>query len=144
MKRSTLTLATALMLALGFGSATFANAEATPKPFVAISDPSVTTTLQKGAYFVVGLPSNAGTGYDWDLVSVEPAGAATPTGKSSMNPNAHPASPGSPQIVGGEVTTLLLFRAGTPGAATLTFALRRSWEKDAKPARTAVFHIIVK
>jgi predicted secreted protein len=133
------TLAGVLLFAAGHAPAAAANAPAV----VTASDPSITATLAKGAYLIVALPANVTTGYDWEVRGATPPGVVLSLGKSYLRQTAASPAPGG-ALAGAGGTTLLLFAAQAPGTATLTFAYRRAWEKDAAPARTAVFHVVVK
>jgi len=138
--------------ALLFGAA-FLAAVASPAPpaqspapatFAIASDPQTTLTVSNGAYFVVALASNITTGYGWNFVTAGPARTTVFLGKSYLEYKPPQQVADQPPMVGVGGTDLLLFKATHAGSATLSFAYSRPWEKNVKPVRTALFHIVVK
>ena len=142
MNRTSLFIALALTFAAGPAFASSASAVPAPQTFVAVADAGATTTATRGAYVAFAQPYSAGTGYGWEVAGVKPAGALTALGGSSI-PAGATTSGGHP-ILGGGRTALLLFRAAAPGRATVTLVLRRPWEKNVKPAQSAVFHVVIR
>lgn len=97
------------------------------------------TSLRPGQALSVALPSNGSTGYSWSVAAFDEAvlSRSEPFGEQRTDP--HPAG-----MVGVGGQTHWRFVAAAPGETTLTFAYGRPWEKDAAPAETAHYRIIVR
>lgn len=98
-------------------------------------EPGTTITVAAGQTFLVAIPSNATTGYSWDVIGAPSPEVATVVGVTYLAPQAQRAGAGG--------TTLVLFRATAAGTTKATLGYRRAWEKT-KPAKRAVFSIVVK
>ena len=78
---------------------------------------------RKGEEFEISLTSTPSTGYIWDLV-------AYPT-EVEVVPVSQAPSIERSRNIGGTGTQIFRFRATTAGSYTITFALKRPWEKHA-------------
>ncbi|MFN7388086.1 protease inhibitor I42 family protein [Brevundimonas sp.] len=97
------------------------------------------TTLSVGQTLHIALPSNATTGYQWQISGVEGSvlTPAEPFGDEVVDPHA-------PGMVGVGGQTHWRLVASRPGSATLTFTYARSWERNTPPAETATYRIVVR
>ncbi len=97
------------------------------------------TTLAVGQTLRIELPSNATTGYSWTMsgARIEVLSPASPFGQEVADPH-------EPGMVGVGGKTVWRFTAAQPGTTNLTFAYRRSWERDTPPAETATYRITVR
>ena len=97
------------------------------------------TTLAVGQTLSIRLPSNATTGYRWQVAETyaDTLTPGAPFGDEITDPHA-------PGVVGVGGNTVWMFEAARPGTATLTFAYGRSWEPNAPPAETATYTITVR
>jgi inhibitor of cysteine peptidase len=97
------------------------------------------TTLSVGQSLHIALPSNATTGYQWQISGVEGSvlTPAEPFGDEAVDPH-----PEGMVGVGGQTHWRLV--ASRAGSATLTFTYARSWERNTPPAETATYRIEVR
>lgn len=97
------------------------------------------TSLAVGQTLTIALPSNATTGYRWQVegLDADVLAPGTPFGDEITDPHA----PGMVGVGGHSVWT---FRAVRAGETTLTFTYSRSWERDTPPAETATYTITVR
>lgn len=97
------------------------------------------TTLAVGQTLSIRLPSNATTGYRWQVAETyaDILTPGAPFGDEITDPHA-------PGMVGVGGQTVWMFQAARPGTATLSFAYGRSWEPNAAPAETATYTITVR
>ena len=97
------------------------------------------TTLRAGQTLAIALPSNGSTGYSWSVTGVEGSilTPAQPYGEEITDPH----QPGMVGVGGSTHWRLTAARAGT---ATLTFTYARPWERDAAPAETATYRVVVR
>ena len=97
------------------------------------------TTLAVGQTLLISLPSNATTGYRWQVSDsyADLLLAGAPFGDEVTDAHA-------PGMVGVGGNTVWRFRTARPGTATLTFTYGRSWERDTPPAETATYTITVR
>ncbi|WP_309628152.1 protease inhibitor I42 family protein [Brevundimonas sp.] len=97
------------------------------------------TTLAVGQTLRISLPSNATTGYAWTLSgsNIEILNPGTPFGEEVTDPH-------EPGMVGVGGTTSWRFLAAQPGTVRLSFAYRRAWEANTRPAETATYTIVVR
>lgn len=89
-------------------------------------------TVQVGQLLAVRLPTQAGTGYSWRLVSGSAAdsvlGLAQYRTEHELNKDGKP-------LVGGRVWDTFSFPASRQGTTTLEFVYDRAWEHKVPPAR---------
>lgn len=97
------------------------------------------TALGVGQTLHIALPSNATTGYQWQISGVEGSvlTPAEPFGDEVVDPHA-------PGMVGVGGQTHWRLVASRAGSATLTFTYARSWERNTPPAETATYRIVVR
>lgn len=97
------------------------------------------TTLAVGQTLLISLPSNATTGYAWTLSGStnEVLRPGTPFGEEATDPH-------EPGMVGVGGNTSWRFQAAQPGMVHLSFAYRRAWEANTRPAETATYTIVVR
>lgn len=97
------------------------------------------TMLAVGQTLVISLPSNATTGYTWTLSgsNIEVLNPGTPFGEEATDPH-------EPGMVGVGGNTSWRFLAAQPGTVRLSFAYRRAWETNTRPAETATYTIVVR
>ncbi|WGM31642.1 protease inhibitor I42 family protein [Brevundimonas sp. NIBR11] len=97
------------------------------------------TTLAVGQTLTISLPSNATTGYRWQVAGVD-GGVLLPGAPFGEEiTDAH-----RPGMVGVGGQTIWQFQAVRPGTTTLAFTYGRSWERDTPPAETATYTITVR
>lgn len=96
------------------------------------ADAGVPAVVAKGGDVTVTLAGNPTTGYAWTLLSGN-ASVLKPAGDPVYSAGAT-----SVGMVGSGGAFIFKFRAVDTGNATLTFAYRRSWEKDAVLLKTFV------
>ena len=80
-----------------------------------------------GQQFTVRLPSNATTGFRWEVAD---AGAVTQVGESVYE------APQEPGIVGAGGTEVFTFKTGTSGPAELKLEYRRPGDKNSPAEKT--------
>jgi len=97
------------------------------------------TTLSVGQTLHISLPSNATTGYQWQISGVEGSvlTPAEPFGDEAIDSHSE-----GMVGVGGQTHWRLV--ASRAGSATLTFTHARSWERNTPPAETATYRIVVR
>lgn len=97
------------------------------------------TTLAVGQTLLISLPSNATTGYAWTLSgsNIDVLSPGTPFGEEATDPH-------EPGMVGVGGNTSWRFQAAQPGMVHLSFAYRRAWEANTRPAETATYTIVVR
>lgn len=94
--------------------------------------------VQPGQYLAIALPANATTGYQWSVQSIRGEGLKA-EGKMQYYADARPA--GQPPRVGAGGAAAQVFLATQPGAASVTLAYARPFEKDKKPEKTVRFRV---
>ena len=100
-------------------------------------------SVHKGEKFMIELPSNATTGYSWELAVV--SGKATLVKEDYISdhpPEKYGNRHEEDFIVGGGGKDRYIFEAQETGALTINANYRRSWEKKA-PEKSQTFHITV-
>lgn len=97
---------------------------------------STTATISVGESLPVKLPCTPGTGYAWEVKSVNRKIAAPADGVAFM------ADESKPGMVGGGGTCVATFTGVKPGKTTAVLVYRRSWEKK-EPAKTYTVRIRV-
>lgn len=116
----------------------------TTAPPVPAQDRNVTLTesqnggsaeLAKDQKLEIRLPVQGGTGFSWELMRPPRAPVRL------LSSNAQPAGPGN--LPGGPATQLFVFEPTGAGSGDIELGYRRPWEKDTKPARTFVVHVVV-
>jgi len=112
--------------------------EVSPPPVVVTDDAHDSTqVLRNGQGLEVRLPGNPSTGFRWEPVPVAPA-VLRQDGEPRFERADAP-----PGVVGAGGTEVFRFVPIAPGVQSLSFAYRRSWEKDVPPARTLAFEVRV-
>lgn len=91
--------------------------------------------LKKGQLMVLKLPSNPTTGYDWEIVSIDPS-IIKQSGEMSYKSDSNLAGSG-----GVDTWT---FEGGSSGTTRLILVYHRSWEKDVEPLQVFNLDIVVK
>ena len=137
--RSALILAAAAVLGLSACNAGAGEAAAPAAPTGEVQGvQDGRTTLAVGQTLRISLPSNATTGYQWQIQgqSIEVLSPSAPFGQEITDAHA-------PGLVGVGGNTVWIFRAAGPGTVTLNFAYARSWERT-PPAETATYTITVR
>ena len=109
-----------------------------PRKAVTVTDKDKAVILAKGDTLVVKLPANLTTGFSWIVVT-----KANTTLRMSGQPE-YSANNRHPTLVGAGGTQTFRFIATRPDSIALTFHYKRSWEKDAPPARTYILNVTVK
>lgn len=99
------------------------------------SNPSQTIRVTPGETFSIILESNATTGYTWRKEKQAAGRVVTLTDTNYIAPRTNLPGAGGKQR--------LTFKAESPGTEKLTFHYLRPWEKDAEPARTVRFTVVV-
>lgn len=89
-----------------------------------------------GNRLTIDLPSNKTTGFSWKLAN-EPNRTVLRLEKSEYN------APSSGGTVGQGGTETWVFLAVGRGTQTITMQYTRPWEKNAQPAKTQVFNVVV-
>jgi predicted secreted protein len=97
------------------------------------SAPHQALTVSAGETFMVEMEDISTTGYTWRVNGFDTTVVASKG--DSVKPGAAPGASG---------LRTFLFQAVAPGQTKLSFELRRSWEKDAKPARQSDVQVTVK
>lgn len=97
------------------------------------------TRLRPGQSLSVALSSNGSTGFSWSVAPFDEAVLTRSEPFGQERTETHPAG-----MVGVGGQTHWRFTASAPGETTLTFAYGRPWEKNAAPAQTAHYTIIVR
>jgi predicted secreted protein len=94
-------------------------------------------TLQVGETLEVSLPENASTGHRWSVPPGLKSALAPSLREQKETVEAHAGPPGKPGV------RHLYFEAVAAGTAEIEIDYRRSWEKDAPPARKFKLHVVV-
>jgi inhibitor of cysteine peptidase len=84
--------------------------------------------ILKGGFFTIRLKSQAGTGYQWEIVNydkVQLASLGSPENESAGEP-----------LVGGTQYQVFRFRAKNLGTSTLELQYQRAWEKEIPAAKS--------
>jgi inhibitor of cysteine peptidase len=101
-----------------------------------IADSSRTLRVGIGDTLDLELKSIPGTGYRWQIDSIDTA-MLIPTKLP------RPLAPEKPYKVGGPVPYYFAFMAAAPGRTTLRLAYSRPWEKDVPPAKTFEIKVVI-
>lgn len=107
---------------------------ACPAPVVA-TDLGAPLQVVVGETVALALPTQAGTGYSWSLVTPPDPAVLESVGDTSVS--APPIRPGAPQA------QCFVFVALAPGDTSMQFAYARPFEPDAEPARTQDVEVLV-
>jgi inhibitor of cysteine peptidase len=91
------------------------------------ADDQQTVALNLGDNIAVELPCNRSTGYSWDVEHQPSTLELLGSPSYALPSNATP---------GAEGREIFRFRAVSTGSDTLRLVYRRSWERDAAPAKT--------
>jgi len=100
------------------------------------TDPLRTIQAAVGETFSIVLDSNPTTGYSWRRQDKAGNGVVAFTGSRFV--------PARTDLAGAGGREHMTFTATAPGTEQLTFHYLRPWEKNAEPARTAVFTVTVR
>ncbi len=98
-----------------------------PQVSISVADAGKTITLNKGDTLIVTLDGNITTGYNWEMLPLDPA-ILEQVGEPEVTPN------GSQLGASGKI--VLKFRAVQTGQAKLDLAYQRPFEKNTTPANT--------
>jgi inhibitor of cysteine peptidase len=98
-------------------------------------DPSKPVSVKNGDSFTIEMPSNQTTGFAWALADSYDAKIL------AKDRNDYKAPSGTPGAGGVE---LWKFHALSKGSTKLSFAYRKPWEKNVKPAKIMEFTVTVK
>lgn len=105
---------------------------------VVTARPGIETRLRRGQVLGFALYGNASTGYRWTVVKDgSPVLAQVKAGASPVAPPKTPPMPGSGS------TAHWRYLAVQPGRTTLELVYRRAWEKQAAPARSVSYPVVV-
>ncbi len=91
--------------------------------------------IEEGELVVLELASNPTTGYDWDLIEIDPA-ILSQVGDVDYKADS--------MLIGSGGVNTYIFEAVASGSTRLKLIYRRSWEIDAPPMQTFEVGIIVK
>ncbi len=94
--------------------------------------------LAVGGFLDIALPSNASTGYGWELVET-----GAPMLRQATPPPSAGDTPSNPPMPGAGGIARWRFVAEQPGTAEVRLVYRRSWEKDVPPVREARYRVTV-
>ncbi len=128
-------------LAVAFAAASLAACDAPHRASPVYVDPIVSAQtmldLKVGTPQTISLPAHGGTGYEWVYVrdtTTQPIPVSVhPKGSRTIDPGVS----GGPREWGFEISP------ARPGRGTLTFELRRPWEKNGQAAQTVVIPYLV-
>ncbi|MBO9635574.1 MAG: protease inhibitor I42 family protein [Chitinophagaceae bacterium] len=104
---------------------------------VTLKEKEDSLSIKPNANFAVEIPVQSGTGYTWEFDALSVQSKLMGRNTASM-----PATEDSTAMVGGPVLEVFTFKA--PAAfreETLTFTLRRPWEKNNTPADVRVLRL---
>lgn len=107
-----------------------------PEKVREFTDTSRTIQVTVGEIFSIVLDSNPTTGYGWQRQTKAGDGVVAFTGSRFV--------PARTDLAGAGGREHMTFTATAPGTEQLTFHYLRPWEKNAEPARTAVFTVTVR
>ena len=99
------------------------------------ADAGKTVELSQGDTLVVALAGNITTGYNWEILPLDPA-VLQQVGVPQVTPDSTALG------AGGKIA--LKFQAVKSGRAKLSLVYRRSWEKDVPPLKTFDITVVVK
>ena len=91
--------------------------------------------LKKGQLMVLKLPSNPTTGYDWEIVSIDP---------SMIKQSGEMTYKSDSKLAGSAGVDTWTFEGGSSGTTRLILVYHRSWEKDVEPLQVFNLDIVVK
>jgi inhibitor of cysteine peptidase len=91
--------------------------------------------LKKGQLMVLKLPSNPTTGFDWEIVSIDPS-IIKQSGEMSYKSDS--------KLAGSGGVDTWTFEAASSGTTRLVLSYHRSWEKDVEPLQVFNLDIVVK
>lgn len=97
-------------------------------------------TVKAGSTIEISLPSNASTGYGWQLAN--PLPPESPVSVTIHPETAAPAE-GRPPLCGAPGTTRVTIRGLRRGTATIRLQYVRPWEKNQPPARTNTLAVTI-
>jgi len=96
--------------------------------------------VAKGEEFTIVLNSNPTTGYSWRLAQPLDEGILMLVGNEYLQ-----ATPsGKTPVMGAGGREVWSFRALSPGDAEISLEYVRAWEKESRPAESAVFKVVVR
>ena len=96
-------------------------------------------SVKNGELFVVELPANPSTGYQWSVV--QPPDAVELVEEHVAPPAAGTTAAGLPAAVGSSGDQKFTFMAKRQGEAEIRFELKRAWESE--PIDTRSFTVVV-
>jgi len=99
------------------------------------SSPVKSIEVKAGQRFIIRLDANHTTGYQWQLVQ--------PLDPNILELVSSEYRPVEAKLVGAGGKEAWTFKSVRPGKAKVSFKYLRPWEKDAKPAETEDFIIVV-
>ena len=102
------------------------------------ADNKKTVALAAGTSFDIALKGNATTGFQWQVGKIE-GDAVQQIGKDDYIPDKHPAGMTG---VGGKA--VFHFKAMKAAKTKIRLVYVRPWEKDAKPAQTTNYVVVIK
>jgi inhibitor of cysteine peptidase len=94
-----------------------------------------TLTLEKGQTLVLKLNANPTTGYDWEIISLDPD-ILSQQGEVDYKADS--------TLTGSGGVDSWTFKAVDSGGTHLVLVYHRSWEKDTPPLETFELNIVVK
>jgi inhibitor of cysteine peptidase len=105
------------------------------QPPVEESDPTQPIEVRVGEEFVIILKANPTTGYQWQLAQPLDEGKVELVGSEYKAPEG--------DRVGAGGTEVWTFKAVGAGKTTIALEYVRPWEKDAPPAETRAFTVVI-
>lgn len=100
---------------------------------IVLQDKEDTLSVKPNSSYVVEIPLQSGTGYSWEFDALSVQSKLLSRGTST---------PGDTSLPGGTIHDVFTFKApGSFTEETLTFTLRRSWEKNGAPAQVRSLRI---
>jgi len=91
--------------------------------------------LETGQTLTLKLDSNPTTGYDWDLIEIDPA-ILKQVGEVDYKPDSI--------LTGSGGVNTYTFETVASGAARLKLIYHRAWETDSPPLETFILDVVVK
>jgi predicted secreted protein len=105
------------------------------------SDPARTITVPAGKSFAILLESNKTTGYEWNLAPDFQKKSEISAGVVRFIDSRYDVP--DTKLVGAGGREIWRFQAVSPGAVSIAFEYKRSWERNAAPAKSATFRVHV-
>jgi inhibitor of cysteine peptidase len=107
-------------------------------PMQTLTENFNTISVKNGETFAIELPSNASTGYSWDLHLQ--SGQASLVKQNFVSS----APPGRKGRVGAGGTSVYVYKADAAGTIEIDAEYKRAWETGTPAAKTCQFHVTVK